>query len=142
MNSKAGISVKTPLGQTESKEAQELCAQGSCGAALASQHDIDKGVQCYFKNSTDEACYGSVRVQPQSYQDDLARVVFDTSIARPGNVKLSVLLRERLLSCHPTKTINILFGFSKFKKEVRNELERSPLMFGDFRMNEKQQYLY
>ena len=95
-----------------------------------------------FENSTDEASYGSVRIQPQSYQDDLARVSLSTTSARIGNVKLSMMLRERLLSCHPTKTTYILFGTEKFKNEVRQELLRSPLMFGDFRMVEKEKYIY
>ena len=60
-------SVKTPSGVTESREAGEICAQGSSGAALASQADIVSGIKCYFENSTDEAKYGSVRVQLQSY---------------------------------------------------------------------------
>jgi hypothetical protein len=35
-----------------------------------------------------------------------------------------------------------LFGTEKYKKEVRQEFLRSPLMFGDFRMIEKEQYMY
>ena len=53
-----------------------------------------------------------------------------------------MMLRERLLSCHPTKTTYILFGSEKYKQEVRKEFLRSPLMFGDFRMVEKEQYMY
>ena len=52
------------------------------------------------------------------------------------------MLRERLLSCHARKTTYILFGTEKYKKEVRQEFLRSPLMFGDFRMIEKEQYMY
>ena len=53
-----------------------------------------------------------------------------------------MMLRKQLLSCHPTKTTYILFGYEKYKKEVRQELLRSPLMFGDFRMIKKEQYMY
>ena len=103
LNSKTVITVKTPAGSTDSKEAHELVAQGSGGAALASQLDIGNGVQCYFGNSTDEAKYGSVRIQPQCYQDDVLRVAPNVESARAGNVKLSMMFRERLLRCHPTK---------------------------------------
>ena len=51
-----------------------------------------------------------------------------------GSGGAALQLRERLLSCHPTKTTYILFGTEKYKKEVRQEFLRSPLMFGDFRM--------
>ena len=64
LNSKTSISVKTPDDQTDYKEAGELCGQGSTGAALASQLDIDLGVNSYFKSSRDEIKYGKVRVQP------------------------------------------------------------------------------
>jgi exonuclease III len=142
LNSKTVISVKTPAGITESQEAGEICAQGSGGAALASQLDIDKGVQCYFESSTDEAKYGSVRIQPQSYQDDVLRVVLEVSSARAGNVKFTSLFRERLLRCHPIKTCYVIYGTEKYKRKVREELERSPLKFGDFTMNEKEQDIY
>ena len=75
LNSKTVISVVTPSGETESGEAGDLCGQGSAGAALASQLDIDLGVSCYFQDSKDESSYGSVRV---------------------GNIKLNRMLSERL----------------------------------------------
>ena len=52
------------------------------------------------------------------------------------------MFRERLLSCHPTKTCYVLFDSEKWKRNVREELERSPLMFGDFIMKEKQHDVY
>ena len=103
---------------TKSEEAGELCAQGSGGAALASQTDIDSGVQCYFQNRRDEAKYGSVRVLPQSYQDDVLRVAPSVSSARAGNLKFSAMFRERLLRCHPLKTCYILCGSKLFKRKV------------------------
>ena len=115
----------TPAGKTESKEAYEICAQGSSRVALASQHGIDRGLQCYFENSTDEASYGSVKVQPQPNQDDRAKVVICPSSARAGNEKLSSLLRERLLSCHPTKKCYIFFRTEKYRKEVEKSWKES-----------------
>ena len=109
LNSKTSISVKTPAGQTEYREAGELCGQGSAGAALASQLDIDLGVDSYFKSSRDEIKYGQVRVQPQQFQDDILHAVPDTASARISNIKLSMMLRERLLRCHPTKTCYLVY---------------------------------
>ena len=142
MNSKTVITVKTPAGPTESKEVHELVAQGSGGAALASQLDIGSGVQCYFHNSTEEAKYGSVRTQPQCYQDDVLRVAPTVESARAGNVKLAMMFRERLLRCHPTKTCYLLVGSKKWKRKVKEELEARPLMFGSFQMKEKDQDVY
>ena len=53
LNSRTVINVRTPMGLTESEEAGELCAQGSGGAALASQLDVDLGLKSHFAGSTD-----------------------------------------------------------------------------------------
>ena len=142
MNSRTVIRVATPSGLTEAGEAGELCAQGSKGAALASQLDVDLGIKCYFENSTDEAHYGSVRIQPQIYQDDILRVAPTLGSARVGNTKLHMMLSERLLVCHPKKTCYVLYGTKKYKQRVREEVETCPLMFGSFEMKEKEQDLY
>ena len=142
LNSKTVISVVTPSGETESGEAGELCGQGSAGAALASQLDIDLGVRCYFQDSKDESSYGSVRIQPQSFQDDLLRVAPTLESARVGNIKLNRMLSERLLKCHPKKTCFVLMGTKKYKERVREEVKYLPLKFGDFSMLEKDQDVY
>ena len=142
LNSKTSISIKTPSGQTKFKEAGELCGQGSGGAALASQLDIDLGVNSYFKSSNDEVKFGSVRIQPQEYQDDIAHAVPDVTSARIGNIKMSMMLRERLLRCHPKKTCYLVYGSKSYKRKVREELEICPLMFGDFEMKEQESDVY
>ena len=115
---------------------------GLQGAALASQLDIDLGVESYFKNSQDESKYGSVRIQPQSFQDDILRVAPNLSSARSGNVKMHMMLSERLLQCHPKKTCCVLYGGMKFKEQIRGEMKLCPLKFGDFHMTEKFQDVY
>ena len=142
LNSKTVIQVATPSGLTERGEAGELCGQGSGGAALASQLNIDLGIKNYFQNSGDEASYGSVKVQPQTFQDDIQRVAKNLLAARIGNVKLERMLSERLLSCHPKKTCFVLLGNPQYKKQVRKELETCPLQFGEFEMKEKDQDVY
>ena len=64
------------------------------------------------------------------------------SSARAGNGKFANMFRERLLRCHPLKTCYVICGSEKSKKTVRQEYERSPLMFGDFAMAEKHQDVY
>ena len=142
MNAKTVISVATPSGMTKPGEAGELCGQGSAGAALASQLDIDLGISCYFKSSSEEASYGSVRIQPQTFQDDILRVAPTLASARSGNIKLHMMLSERLLKCHPKKTCFILYGSKAYKDQIIQELESSPLKFGDFSMLEKNQDTY
>ena len=142
LNSKTVIRVSTPSGLTEAGEAGELCAQGSSGAALASQLDVDMGIKTYFQDSKEEASYGSVRIQPQCFQDDIQRIALNVSSARAGNIKLHMMLSERLLRCHPLKTCYILYGSKKYKEQVRKELDSCPLKFGEFEMKEKDQDVY
>ena len=97
LNSKTVMQVATPSGLTEEGEAGKLCGQGSGRAALASQRDIDLGIKDYFEKSKDEASYGSVRIQPQAFQDDIQRIARNVSAARIRSVKLERMLSERLL---------------------------------------------
>ena len=136
------ISVKTPVGPTKFREAGELCGQGSAEAALTSQLDIVLGVQSYFRSSTDEISYGRVRVQPKEFQDDILHAVPDVSSARIGNIKMSMMLRKRLLRCHPLKTCCLVYGSKRYKSKVKEELEDSPLMLGDIEMKEKEFDVY
>ena len=106
------------------------------------QLDIDLGISCYFKRSSDEASYGSMRIQPQSFQDDILRVAPTLASARAGNIKLHRMLSERLLKCHPKKTCFVLYGSNQYKKQIRAELESTPLKFGNFSMLEKHQDVY
>jgi hypothetical protein len=142
LNSRTVIKVRTPMGLTESQEAGELCAQGSGGASLASQLDVDLGLKSHFSGSMDKPGYGSVSVWPQAFQDDILRVAQNTASARAGAVKLSSMLRERLLHSHPTKTCYILLGNRNYKQSVRDELEQCPLKFGDMEMPEKAEEAY
>jgi hypothetical protein len=89
LNARTVRSVRTPTGETQSAEVGELCAQGSGGAALASQLDIDLGLMSHFSGSRDEAEYGRVRVQPQAFQDDILRVALTTVSARAEQSSLA-----------------------------------------------------
>ena len=128
---------------TDKAEAGELIGQGSAGGALASQLNIDMGLESYFSGSVDEVNYGSVRLQPISFQDDIARMARDVQTAQAGNVKLASLMKEKQLEVHPDKTCYIIMGGKKFKERVLEELRESPIMFGDIetRCKEKDKYL-
>ena len=69
LNEKTKISVATPAGITEKAEVEEIVAQGSGGAALASGLDVARGLDSQFSGSIDELHYGSVRLQPLAYQE-------------------------------------------------------------------------
>jgi hypothetical protein len=74
LNEKTAIKVATPAGLTKSADVGEIVAQGSGGAALVSGADVARGLESHFSGSQDEMSYGSIRLQPLAYQDDICRL--------------------------------------------------------------------
>ena len=60
------------------------------------------------------------------------------SSARAGNAKLTAMMRERQLTCHPTKTCYLVYGSKLYKEQVKKELSLEPLVFGDFQVRPKE----
>ena len=85
--------------------------------------NLGHGLQGYFASSTDELCYGSIRVQPLAYQDDVGRVSKSVSEARAGIIKIAAMLQDKGLQAHPDKTCFVVLGTKKFKESVARELE-------------------
>ena len=73
MNQRTQIRVKTTAGVTESAEAGDLVGQGTAGAGLVSQLNLDRGLQLYFSGSKDEMYYGKIRIEYSAYQDDVGK---------------------------------------------------------------------
>ena len=142
LNQKTVISVATPSGMTKSGEAYEVVPQGSGGSALASGCDIARGVESYFSGSLDEMNYGSVRLQPLSYQDDICRLAGSINSTRAGNMKLSGLMDTKGLQCHPDKTVLLVIGTQRFRHEAEEEIKKNPVMFGDFQVKLEKEEVY
>ena len=106
------------------------------GAALASSLNLDLGVHSYFRGSTDEDSYGSVRLQPLLFVDDLMSSK-DVSSTRAGNVKLDAVMKEKFLQIHPVKSGFLLISNEKFKANVRIEAAESPIMCGEIETKER-----
>ena len=131
MNKNTKIAVKTGTGLTEEANVGEVIGQGTVGGALVSQVNIDRGVDRYFCGSKDEVSYGTVRLQPLIFQDDVARLAGDFKSAQAGNLKLSFVMREKQLKVHPDKTGFIAIGSKEYQARVLEEANDSPIMFGD-----------
>ena len=93
-----------------------VIGQGTAGAALVSQVNLDLGLMDYFKESKDEVHYGGVRLQPLAYQDDILRGSEDVLSTQVGNIKLAAMMEEKGLEAHPDKTCFIICGKPSSKK--------------------------
>ena len=137
LNQKTRISIKTSVGMTGEHDVGEVVGQGTIGGALVSQLNVDKGLEEYFAGSSDEATYGSLRLQPVAFQDDILRLSGDVMSARVGNLKLKWLMEDKQLECHADKTGFVILGSSQYKNEIRGQVNEEPIMFGDFITKEK-----
>ena len=132
INKNTRIRVNTAFGMTE------FADEGSAGGSLASQANIDRGLDSYFRGSSDEISYGRVRLQPLSFQDDIARMAGYVKSAQTGNTKIDSIMNKNLLKVHPDKTGFIVMGCKKYKEKVYTELKENPIMFGKFVTKEKE----
>ena len=142
LNRKTVISVATPAGLTKTAEAHEVVPQGSGGAALASGADLAQGLESHFSGSIDEINYGSVRLQPLAYQDDICRLAGNLNSTRAGNIKLAGMMDQKGLKCHPDKTVCILIGAKKWRQNTKDEIKLNPIMFGNFQVKSVDEDVY
>ena len=142
LNEKTEIQVKTAVGMSEIAMVGALVGQGSAGESVASQAMVGIGLEEYFSGSKDEMYYGRIRVESAAFQDDICKPSSNTISAQISMTRLATMLQERGLDAHEEKTGYIIFGSSKYKKQVKQDLEEMPLFFGSFQVEEKIQDKY
>ena len=119
-----------------------LKSQGGGGAALASALNLDLGLKKYFEDSKGEDKYGIVRLQPQTYIDDVARSSHDTNSMRAGNMKFSSLAAEKQLKFHPKKSCFLVYGTENYKNKMKLECKEEPIKLGKDIIHEKEEEKY
>ena len=143
LNEKTEIQVNTAAGMTESAEAGDLVGQGTAGAGLVSQLNLDMGLQQYFGGSQDELYYGGVRIEYTAYQDDIGKPSIGVREAQTHMTKLAFMLEDKGLEAHPDKTAFIMLkGSKKDVEKKEKELQMTPLKFGQFMMSRKEKDKY
>ena len=142
LNKRVVLTARTGVGNTDPIEVDNVVAQGSSGASLASGLNIDIGVNDYFNDSTDEVFYGRVRLQPLLFCDDLNRLADNVRKTRAGLIKLDYVMKEKMLTFHPLKSVYMVYGSLKYKQEVEQELEANPLMLGDITLKKAKSQKY
>ena len=51
-------------------------------------------------------------------------MALDVKSAKVGNVKLSWLMEDKQLECHPDKTGYVVMGANKYKEDIKEEIEK------------------
>ena len=118
LNQGTEIRVKTAGGVSDTAWVGDCIGQGTSGAALVSQVNLDQGLQQYFGDGGEDLKYGKVDLQPLAYQDDIMKGSKDVLSAQTGNIKLAAMLKEKGLDAHPDKTCYIVSGSKMFKEKA------------------------
>ena len=139
LNKNTRIAVKTGVGLSDERDTGETLGQGTVGGALASALNIDEEINAYFEDSPAEISYGSTRLQPVSFQDDILRVCDDRDAAQEGFNRFEAVFKSKLLHIHPKKSCFLVFGRGKTKKMIENEISMRPLSYDNFSVNGKSQ---
>ena len=118
LNKRLVLRIRTGACETEEVEVGGVVGQDTCGASLVSQHNIDSGVDSFFRGSTNESFYGTVRLKPLLFVDDCLRVGDGVREAQAWHFKLAYAPQEKMLSFHKSKSIYLVYGSKKYQKEV------------------------
>ena len=137
LNQGTEIAVKTAGGVSDTAWVGDCIGQGTAGAALVSQVNLDQGLQQYFGDGEEDLKYGKVNLQPLAYQDDIMKGKKDVLSAQTGNIKFAAMLKEKGLEAHPDKTCYIICGSNRFLEKAENDLRVSPLVFGTFPIKQR-----
>ena len=137
LNQNTEIRVKTSAGMTDVAMVGDVIGQGTAGAALVSQLNLDHGMKSYFSGSGDEVYYGDVRCEYFCYQDDIGKPNAGVNQAQIANIKMSHLFQEKGLEAHPDKTGFIVFGTKAYKENVIEQLKYTELSLGGFPVKRK-----
>ena len=131
LNKQTKIRVLTGLGLTEYKEKGELIGQGTLGGAMVSASNLDSRVNDYFQTS-DEASYGSIRLQPLLFQDDVIHLSTSRDRSQAGVMRMEAVMKSKQLEVHPDKTCHMVIGTSQSQTEVTAEIKKNPLIYDTF----------
>ena len=117
----------------------DCIGQGTAGAALVSQANLDQGLMEYFGDVDNDAfiSYGDVRLQPMAYQDDIMNSSKDVMGAQVGNMKLATMFQDKGLEAHKDKTCFIVVGSQSYKRKVEQDLVGNPLLFDHFNVKQR-----
>ena len=132
LNRDTRIRVRTPAGESDKRETNENIGQGSISGSLISSSSLSAGVTDFFSSSESETSFGTLKLLPQSFLDDLLRFCRDPLSAQHGNDRFQNLAEMKLLSYNMTKTCVIFMGAKKAREELEQKfIEEPPTLFGE-----------
>ena len=104
LNKNNSIKIQTSVGMTSKAETGENVTQGQIGSGLISTLNLSEGVQDFFSGSVDEVSYGTLRLGPVMFQDDLGCLSTSAQGAQAGNHKIETIMNLKQLKINVDKS--------------------------------------
>ena len=128
MNKQIKVKVKTPLGESDSKEAGSGPSQGNVDAALISANSIGNGVKEMFKTAEKELRYANeVVVSALVFMDDIGKISVNREMAQDANDKIEEMINRKGLELNVDKSNFLIIGNKKEQKRIQKEIDKIPL---------------
>ena len=127
LNKETIITVRTPVGYTDSCNVGETVGQGTSESGVISSASLSGGVSEAFHDSKSEADYAGLKLSCCLFQDDIARLAISLEAVEEGNRRLEHMAESKLLDFHESKSGMILIGTRKFKNKITESLAKHPV---------------
>ena len=108
-----------------------MLGQGTLEGACISAASIDYTVNKFFRTSYDELSYGSIRLQPLLFQDDIIRLSNTLESAQSGNDRLENVMECKLLDLNLEISGVIILGPKKGWAEILEQIRTKTLSLGN-----------
>ena len=126
LNKETKFKVRTPVGESGTREVKETIGQGTTEAGIVSSVNLCKGVDDFFETSEEEISYGNINLLPQSFQDDLCCLCLDPRSAQYGLDCFENLANSKLLKFNPLKSFVVILGKKRARKKLEEKFLRDP----------------
>ena len=104
LNKNTKIKIRTPVGDTQSKDSGPIITQGGIEAAILSSVSIDRGTDVTFAASDSEAEYHGLKLAPFRWMDNIPRVGESVASAQYANTLMEDLFEQKSLSFNLSKS--------------------------------------
>ena len=129
MNKRVKIKVKTPVGETQSEEVEDLVTQGSVDSGPMSGVNIDNGVNVAFADSDSEVYYIELKLGPVIFMDDIGRLAETVKSAQEANDRLEALLESKCLDFNIGKSNYLIMGKGRSRKNLFQKYKKIQSLF-------------
>ena len=145
LNENIKITVKTPVGDSDSEDTGKNVGQGTSDGAIISAVNLDNGVKDAFDDVTLIAGDGEIDEvnietgykdsnHPVLFQDDIAKVSKTIDEAQRANDKLLDMMESKGLDFNLIKSCVIVMGEKKARKKLLDNLSETPLILNGVNM--------